>query len=564
MTRRLAAILAADVVGYSALMAEDENSTLEALRRMRAEVFNPAVAGHRGKIVKNMGDGWLVEFASAVDAVSCAIRIQQGLDKNSILSLRSGIHIGDITHEGDDIFGDGVNVAARLEALAVPGGIAVSDAVYGSLDGTLSPAFDDAGEKCLKNIPRAIRVWTRTAQPSGERPHSLPRTREQREGFPVIVCIQPISTVDKRPEVRDLAAGLTSDLSSYLGNGRWLDALIREDPPDGAFVLSASLRASGERLRLDASLLGRNREQIWSRRVDGNLTDAFDWQDQAGPEVATGALATIYESEKARVTEPAGADDTSAGWLLRAVLHPHTTRETAAITLTAIERAIEKDPNWALPYAWGCHAIRFVIASGFGDQFGRYGELLEEWQSSGNACPRGDPVADLYLDYSSFWEEPSLDRMMRTVNEVIKRHPFHFVALYLGSQASNYRGDPLTGINFARKLLDFVADPQFVPVARVQIGISLIQLGRYDEAIEIIELAVADRRDAPVYLRSLASAYANAGRLEEASAIVTRLLRIAPDHSVQMIKNGFPWADTEGISRYFAGLRLAGIPEATE
>lgn len=158
MQRRLAAILAADVVGYSAMMGRDAAATLVALRAFRAAEFDPTIAGHGGNIVKNMGDGWLVEFASVVDAVTAAMRLQDSLSGRSDLQLRFGVHIGDITRDGDDLFGDGVNIAARLEALASPGQLLISDPAYGSLDGTLSPAFDDQGETRLKNIARPIRV----------------------------------------------------------------------------------------------------------------------------------------------------------------------------------------------------------------------------------------------------------------------------------------------------------------------------------------------------------------------------------------------------------------------
>jgi len=163
MERRLAAILAADIADYSRIVGDDEVGALAALRSFRAEVFGPTVAGHHGKIVKSMGDGWLVEFGSAVEAVNCAIQIQDRVSGHELLALRIGVHIGDVVHEEEDIFGDGVNVAARLEAWADPGGIAISDPAYSSLDGTLTPSFDDAGRQELKNIARPLRIWTKSA-----------------------------------------------------------------------------------------------------------------------------------------------------------------------------------------------------------------------------------------------------------------------------------------------------------------------------------------------------------------------------------------------------------------
>jgi class 3 adenylate cyclase len=158
-TRKLAAVMAADVAGYSKLMGEDETGTLGALRDFRKSLFEPSIAEHRGTVIKSMGDGWLVEFDSVVDAVNCATRIQEALDANAVLKLRIGIHIGDIVHEEDDIFGDGVNVAARLQQIALPGGIVLSDFAHRSIDATLGARFSNLGAKTLKNIRTPITAF---------------------------------------------------------------------------------------------------------------------------------------------------------------------------------------------------------------------------------------------------------------------------------------------------------------------------------------------------------------------------------------------------------------------
>ena len=157
--RRLSAILAADVAGYSRLIGEDEAGTLTALRQLRTELLAPKVSGHRGKVVKSMGDGWLVEFASVADAVTCAIDLQEGLAENEIIKLRVGVHLGDITHEDDDIYGDGVNIAARLQEIAEPGAIIISDIARRSIDGKLAAAFVDLGAQDLKNIAEPVTAY---------------------------------------------------------------------------------------------------------------------------------------------------------------------------------------------------------------------------------------------------------------------------------------------------------------------------------------------------------------------------------------------------------------------
>jgi len=177
MTRRLAAILAADIIGYSKLMGEDEAGTLAALRRLRSEAFSPAVASKRGKIIKSMGDGWLVTFDSAEDAVTCAMHVQDRLTTVPTIKLRIGVHTGDVVHQDEDVFGDGVNIAARLEEISPHGGVAISDAVWGALDGTLKPSFDDQGEKALSQ--------TSPSYPS-KHPATMRRCRSLPQRSPVI------------------------------------------------------------------------------------------------------------------------------------------------------------------------------------------------------------------------------------------------------------------------------------------------------------------------------------------------------------------------------------------
>ena len=204
-------MLAADIVGYSKLVGADEAAALAALRDLRTNQVRPFAAQHRGEIVKSMGDGWLIAFNSAQDAVSFAIKLQDALENHESIKIRIGVHIGEFTREDEDIYGDGVNVAARLEALAPPGGIALSDAAYGMLDGTLTPGFSDQGEQSLNNINRPVRVWMRAPLGASLRATTISKP----SGFPRLT-VQPVATTDGRGEVRDLAEGLTADISPYL------------------------------------------------------------------------------------------------------------------------------------------------------------------------------------------------------------------------------------------------------------------------------------------------------------------------------------------------------------
>ncbi|MFT7594519.1 MAG: adenylate cyclase [Paracoccaceae bacterium] len=194
-----------------------------------------------------MGDGWIVTFASAVDAVTCAMRLQDKMVLEPLIKLRIGIHIGDITHEDKDVFGDGVNVAARLESLCKPGGVTILDAVHGALDGTLRPAFDDGGAQSLKSIARPMRVWAR----GGLTGAAEAVEHDRKAGFPVL-DILPVAVTDTRADLRDLANALTHELETYLGSLRWLRVSVVKVPRAGSITLSADLGASGDRLRLES------------------------------------------------------------------------------------------------------------------------------------------------------------------------------------------------------------------------------------------------------------------------------------------------------------------------
>ena len=268
VTRKLAAILAADVVGYSRLIGEDEAATLSAVRTLRDEVFGPVFAEYHGHVVKSMGDGWLIEFASAVNAVNAAMQVQDRLLGHPMIALRMGIHIGDVTRSDGELYGDGINIAARLEALAPKGGVLISDAVYSGLDGTLSPSFEDAGKQQLKNIARPVSTWLRPLNQSDGKAvfanstvkSSLPSLR-----------IQPVANSDPRAELSDLADALTADLSTYFSSINWLDSQIDSSDVPDVYSLRPTLRARSDRLRLETRLQSPSGDVIWTHKSDSTL-----------------------------------------------------------------------------------------------------------------------------------------------------------------------------------------------------------------------------------------------------------------------------------------------------
>ena len=299
-TRRLAAILAADVAGYSRLMGADEEGTLERLKALRRELLDPKIAEHKGRIIKTTGDGMLVEFASVVDAVRCAVEVQQamperntGVGADNRIELRIGINLGDVIVEGDDLYGDGVNIAARLEGIAEPGGICISDDAFRQVRGKVEAEFADLGEQSLKNIARPLRVYRVgwSAKQPITSPVALPLPNKPS------VAVLPFANMSSDPEQEFFADGISEDIitalsrypslfviarnSSFTYKGRAVDVKQVGRDLGVRYVLEGSLRRAGNRIRVTAQLVeAETGNHVWAERYDRDLADIFVVQDE--------------------------------------------------------------------------------------------------------------------------------------------------------------------------------------------------------------------------------------------------------------------------------------------
>jgi TolB-like protein len=347
-TRRLAAILAADVAGYSRLIGADEGGTLERLKSLRRELLDPKIAEHKGRLVKTTGDGLLVEFGSVVDALRCAVDVQRemtghnaGVPPESRIEFRIGINVGDIVVEDGDIFGDGVNVAARLEALAEPGGICVSARVQEDAAGRLDLAFDDLGEQQLKNIARPIRAYRVI---TSARPATLQVSTDPPLPDKPSIAVLPFANMSGDPEQEYFVDGMVEEIITALSRIRWLFVIARNSSftykgltvdvkqigreLGVLYVLEGSVRKAGQRVRITGQLIdAQSGAHLWADRFDGSLEDVFELQDKIAVSVAGVIEPALQAAEMRRSAARPTADLTAYDLYLRALaLNPSFAR----------------------------------------------------------------------------------------------------------------------------------------------------------------------------------------------------------------------------------------------
>ena len=376
-TRRLAAILAADVAGYSRLMGADEEGIHERLKAHFRELVDPKIAEHRGRTVKNTGDGLLAEFSSVVDAVGCAVEIQRGMAEREAkvseelrITLRIGINLSDVIVEEYDIFGDGVNLAARLEAFAEPGGICVSRVVRDQVRDRLDYAFVDIGEQQVKNIARPIRVYRmRNRFAPIELPASLASPQPLQLPDKPSIAVLPFANMSGDPEQEYFADGMVEEIITALSRIRWLFVIARNSTLTYKgqaidvkrvgrelgvhYVLEGSVRKVGGRVRITAQLIDAlNGAHLWADRFDGSLEDVFDLQDKVASSVAGVIEPTLQTAETARSAARPTSDLTAYDLYLRGSAMFLSSARQIPGAFRLMEQAIERDPRYGPALAW--------------------------------------------------------------------------------------------------------------------------------------------------------------------------------------------------------------------
>ena len=585
--RQLAAILAADVVGYTRLMGADEEGTLRRLKAHRTELIDPKIAEYRGRIVKTTGDGILVVFVSVVDAVRCSVDIQRGMQERNIdipeetgIQFRIGINVGDVIIDGADIFGDGVNVAARLEALADPGGITVSSVVHDQVRDKLSFGFEDLGDQTVKNVARPIRVH-RIHTSDVEVPvvaKTLVASDPSSSGRPSIAVLAFVNMSGDR-EQEYFADGIVEEIITALSHIRWLSVIARnssftykgknvEVKQIGRelkvrYVLEGGVRRSGDRVRITGQLIDASTgAHLWADRFDGALEDIFDLQDQVTAKVI-GAIAPKLERaeiERSR-RKPTNRLD-AYDYFLRGLASLHRwTKESTDEALQQFYRSIQLDPGFAAAYGMAAWCFVWRKVNGWMGERAKAVSEAERLARCAVELGADDAVALSGGGYALVFVVHDLDDGAAFIERALTLNPNLSWALHSSGWTKAFLGEPDAAIKY---LTDAIRLSPLDPLTfRAHGGIAFAHFlaGRYHEAITWAETALRERPNYLAAIRELAAASALAGRLPEAQRAMAHLREIDPAMRVSNVKDWVPFRRPDDLKRLQEGLRTAGLPE---
>jgi TolB-like protein/class 3 adenylate cyclase len=572
--RRLAAILAVDVVGYSRLMGADEEGTLEHLKALRRELVDPKIAEHRGRTVKTTGDGLLVEFPSVVDAVSCAVAVQQAIPERNMgveaanrIELRIGINLGDVIVEGDDLYGDGVNIAARIEGLADAGGVFVSNTVHDQVRDRLPFAFDDLGEHQVKNIARPVRVYRvrNTVAKAESAPAPLVLSLPDKPSIAVL----PFQNMSGDPEQEYFVDGMVEEIITALSRIRWLFVIAHNSTfaykgqavdvkqvgreLGVRYVLEGSVRKGGNRVRITARLIDAvTGTHLWVDRFDGSLEDVFELQDKVASSVAGVIEPALQAAETARSANRPTTDLPAYDLYLRGYAMVLSSARQSLEALRLMEQAIVRDPHYGPALAWAANCCVRVIADGRSEDPAADRLKGADFARRALEVAGDDPgiLANAAFALAYFGED--IGAMMALVDRALALNPSFARGWYISGNLRLRGGQPEIAIEHVNAAL------RLSPRARVGASLHIIGAAhflsrRFDEAVPTLLLAIHEDPSHTAPYRWLAACYAQMGRLDDAREIVKRLLPIT--HVV--ISDGNFLRNAEHRELYLSSLRLA-------
>ncbi len=583
--RRLAAILAADVAGSCRLIGIDEEGTLAQLKALRKTLFDPKITDHRGRIVKNTGDGALVEFASVVDAVRCADEIQRGVAEQNTdvpqdkrIEFRIGIHVGDIIIEENDIFGDGVNIAVRLEGIAEPGGISISDDAHRQIRGKVDITFEDLGSQSLKNIAEPMRVWrvpNGRAVPPG--PDHLPVDDTEPLALPdgPSIAVLPFQIMSSDPEQDYFADGIVDDITTALSRFRLLFVIARNSSftykgravdikqvgreLGVRYLLEGSVRKAAGKVRITSQLIDATTgAHLWADRFEGDLSDIFALQDAVTANVVSAIQPKLLQAEiELAVRRPSNLS--AYDLYLRAAPHYYSmTREGMAEALRLLSRALEIDPRYsaAASLAGYCRTLNLILGRAIDPQ----SEIKEVARLSQLvlSIDENDPEPLAFAGWAKAFLAADFVAATEMVDQAVALNPNSAIAWSYRGMTYQFAGQAEEAVrSFERGVRLSPLDPMLYATL-TGMGLAFISLGRFDEAIAAAAKALRKNPTFTPAYRCLAAALANLGRDAEAKEAVVRLLELEPDFRIS------EWAARTRQWRtglLVDSLRKAGLPE---
>ena len=574
--RRLAAILAADVAGYSRLMSRDEEGTLQRLKGHLGELIEPHIAAHRGRIVKRTGDGLLVDFASAVEAVRCAVAIQAGMaDRNrgapdeARIEFRIGINLGDVIIEDGDIYGDGVNIAARLEGLAEPGAIFVSRAVRDSVRDKLGIELEDLGEKPVKNIARPVRVF-RIGRANGAARPTAPAVPDKPS-----IAVLPFANMSGDAEQEYFSDGISEDLitdlskvqalfviarnSSFTYKGRSVKVQEIGRELGVRFVLEGSIRKAGNRVRITAQLVdAQSGGHLWADRFDRELTDIFATQDEVVHKIVE-ALAVKLSRVEEQDLKRGGTKNLEAyeSWLRARQLLGFGTRETIAEAKALHRRALELDPNFSAPHVGLAFAsVSDYVNAWIPDPQSALAEG-ERWARRAIELDERQPAGHVAMGNVRVWQRRH-DEALSELHRAIELDHNYAQGHSLLGMALMYSGRPkqaLESFAVAMRL-----DPLYPNILLHLAAQAHFSMGQDEIAAGHLVERIARNPNTDASRMLLAASYGHLGRTEEAREAWAGLLEVNPGFSVQQREGVLPYKDARDFQRILDGLAKAGLP----
>jgi adenylate cyclase len=577
MERRLAAIFAADVAGYSRLIGADEEGTIERFQAHRRELFDPKIAEHHGRIVKMTGDGFLVEFASPVRAVRCAIEVQQGMaDRNADvpddrrIEFRIGINLGDIVVEDGDVYGDCVNVAARLEGIAEPGTVYISRAVRDFIQDRAEIVPEDLGEKALKNIATPVRVFRIAPLDAGRAAPAAPPSVPDKPSIAVL----PFTNMSSDAEQEFFSDGITEDLitdlskvsglfviarnSSFAYKGRSVKVQDIARDLGVRFVLEGSIRKAGNRVRITAQLIdAANGGHLWAERFDRDLTDIFETQDEVVEKIVGVLSVTLTKREEERLTRRSTSNlQAYEFWLRAREMFSRSTREAVAEAKAAHRQAIEADPRFAAPHAGLALAAISEYASGWAADPARTLDEAERWARRALELDPQEPVSHMALGNVHLWRRQHDTALaeFRQMTAIDPNFAQGHMATGLGLTYAGQPAEALEAFAFAMRL-----DPHYPAIVLHFVAQAHVALGHYEAAVKLLNERIARNPATDSSRMLLASCYGHLGRIDEARAAWAEMLKVNPDFSLAQRERVLPYKDPRDFQRIVEGLAKAGL-----